>query len=323
MIHVYPPGHGASILGDQGIRLAALFGAILEAHELGGHAIRDQPAFGAEPQVPGIRLALLEPAAAKESIDLGPRRNPGAARPNSAVKRRPARPSRWRSPRKTASPRAVAADGISSSPGASPASTAAAPVVETTGDSPGARRRDERGLLASVEWGPHAKAQHRLALPIASVVSRPEAGARVARNLVSLEAASAEAHLDPLDHLGGPVFVAGLHLARREGPAEGRLRLPGQLVGRDVLGRDRPHRIEIPVEVGQRLVRRREDQIDREIVEAGAASGLESRPGGLGPVGPTEALQLSIVEGLDADRETVDAGLAKSRQALALGGWQD
>lgn len=159
----------------------------------------------------------------------------------------------------------------------------------------------------------HSETEHRLALPIARIVAGAAPGTRIARDLVPQVARCLEPGFDVLDHVGCPVFVAALHAARCERFTEGCLGLESQLVGRDVFGPERDQRSEIAIEIRERLVREREDQVEREIVEIGGARSAENLVRDGRAMGSAKALQLLVLEGLDPDREAIDARRAKAR----------
>ena len=164
----------------------------------------------------------------------------------------------------------------------------------------------------------HAETEDRLALPVARVVARAALVAGITRDLVTQVALGLESRLDVLDHVGGPVFITASHAARCERLSEGRLGLEGEFVGRDVLGAEFDQLREIEVELRERLVRQREDQIEGEIVEAGRSRRMQRLASDRSAMGSAEALQLCILEGLDADREAIDARRTEARQAIPL-----
>ncbi len=73
---------------------------------------------------------------------------------------------------------------------------------------------------------------------------------------------------------------------------------------------------EIAVELGERLVRECEDQIEGDVVEAGRSRRPERLASDRGAMRSAEALELRVLEGLDADREAVDAHRAEARQPI-------
>ena len=166
----------------------------------------------------------------------------------------------------------------------------------------------------------HPESEHRLALPIASVVTSAPARPGIARDLVSPVAGRLETPLDLLDHRRGEILVRGRHSTVGGGATEGCRRLEGQLVGRDVLRPEGDQRIEIAVEVRCGLIGSREDQVEGEIREARGTRGVEGRIRDVRAMGPAESLQQSVVEGLHADREPVHAGVPEARQPVALDG---
>ncbi len=163
-----------------------------------------------------------------------------------------------------------------------------------------------------------AEAEDRLALPVARVVARTALAVGITRDLVTQVTLGLESRLDVLDHVGGPVFVTAPHAARCESLSEGRLGLERELVGRDVLRAECDQFREIEVELRERLVREREDQIEGEIVEASRSRRMECLASDRSAMRSAESLQLCILEGLDADREAIDAGRTEARQAIPL-----
>lgn len=123
-----------------------------------------------------------------------------------------------------------------------------------------------------------------------------------------------------LDHARGQILVAAREAARRDGPAERRPRLERELVGRDVLGAMGDQLVEIAIEELEGLLREREDQIEREILETRRARGEERFAGHRSPVGATEPLEQRVLERLDSDREAIDACGSKTGQTSELDG---
>lgn len=159
--------------------------------------------------------------------------------------------------------------------------------------------------------GAHAEPEHRLALPVARIVSGAQTAARMARDLVAVVARVAEPGLDVLDQIGREILVAGLHPAARQRPPEGRLGLEREFVGRYMLGAKREQRVDVAVERRATLVREREDQIEGDIFEAGATRRAERVMNDRCAMRSSQALQSVVLEGLNTDRQTVDARFTK------------
>ena len=164
--------------------------------------------------------------------------------------------------------------------------------------------------------GAHSQAENRLTLPIPRIVLRTElATPGIIRDLVAIVSSHREACFDLAHHVGGLIFIAAFDLASGQGSAKGCLRLEGQFVGRNVFGLPIEKFLEISSKVRLGLRGAGEDQVDREIVEAGRPGGFEGLAGDGCAMGPTEPFQKSIVEGLNANRKPVDADGPKVRQA--------
>ena len=87
-----------------------------------------------------------------------------------------------------------------------------------------------------------------------------------------------------------------------------------------MLGRAGDDLGEVALEVGQALLGRAEDEVQRDRVEAGGASGRERAPGLVAAVGAAQALERAVVEALHAERHAAHARVAKAAETLALEG---
>jgi len=86
--------------------------------------------------------------------------------------------------------------------------------------------------------------------------------------------------------------------------------LEGQVVRRDMIGRERDGAVDGAAPVVVRLAGNAEHQVDRQILEAGGARRPHAGGPGGGVVAAPEAAQQPILERLHADRQPVDALLA-------------
>ena len=68
--------------------------------------------------------------------------------------------------------------------------------------------------------------------------------------------------------------------------------------------------LEIALPIGNGLSRDGEDEVERQVVEACAASGRQRFQRITGSMNPTECGEVAIVETLCADAQAIDAGLA-------------
>ena len=156
--------------------------------------------------------------------------------------------------------------------------------------------------------GARAEPQPFAAGPVELVVQGAVSGAGEARDLVVFEIGLASPPIDVLEHGG-----LELGCSDSEAPAAGtRAKLgalfDGQTVDGEMVGGKREEAVEIAVEIGEGLVRDGEDEIERQVVEAGGArlgaNGLH-RPG---IVGAAERFQVVRLERLDAQAEPIAAG---------------
>ena len=85
------------------------------------------------------------------------------------------------------------------------------------------------------------------------------------------EAGAAQARVDALVHLGADAGVGHREQASALQPAERGAILDGEVVDRDVVGLHGEDAGEVRLELGQRLRRHAEHEVDRERAEAGGA----------------------------------------------------
>src|SRR5258705_5137073 len=84
--------------------------------------------------------------------------------------------------------------------------------------------------------------------------------------------------------------------------------LDGEAVERDVIGREVGQRAHVSLEVATERLGEREDQVGREILDAGLARRRHRAPDGTRVVGAVHPGQHLLVEALRSEREPVDAG---------------
>ena len=152
---------------------------------------------------------------------------------------------------------------------------------------PGSERGRERGR--QIGMCADADAQHGRALPVAPVVDRLGAGPRVARDLVAGQAAGLEARPRGQHHVRDPVVVRHRDAAAADGGRQGRARLHGQRITRDVLGTMSQRGVHVGEDVGLALAGDAEDQVEGELVEAGRARRFEGGVALPRPVPPGRA----------------------------------
>ena len=161
--------------------------------------------------------------------------------------------------------------------------------------------------------------QDGAAFPVAPVVHRLAPRPREARHLVVAQARGFELLRHRLRHGDPAGFVGESQLAAALRERKGRVGLDAQRVGGYVVGDARDDPGQIALEGGGRLIGDREHQVDRDAFEAGRRHGREGRFDVARAVTAPEPPQREVLEGLDAERDPVHPGVAKSREATGLG----
>ena len=147
-------------------------------------------------------------------------------------------------------------------------------------------------------------------------MDRPAAGQGVVRDFVVLESGVAERAVHREELLFARLFRHGGEPALRHAAAEGRLRLYGQMVCRNVLHAQRDRFAQIACERRGAESGYAEDQVDGHVAEARLlrlSHGLARRVGRMAAV---HQAQLPVVERLYADREAVDPRAGQPPQVV-------
>lgn len=143
----------------------------------------------------------------------------------------------------------------------------------------------QRRHSPSNEWCRRADSQIGVSAPIGAVVDRPAAGQGVVRDFVVLESGVAERAVHREELLFARLFRHGGEPALRHAAAEGRLRLYGQMVCRNVLHAQRDRFAQIACERRGAESGYAEDQVDGHVAEARLlrlSHGLARRVGRMG-----------------------------------------
>ncbi|MNX60156.1 hypothetical protein D3C86_910560 [compost metagenome] len=164
-----------------------------------------------------------------------------------------------------------------------------------------------------------AEAQIVAAAPDMQVVAGPGRDvAGVVGHLIGLKPGALEHGLRRFIEGRRQILVGRGEGPAREGPAEGRRRLNGQLIGRDVFETEVQRRGQFRGPVDHRLPRPGVDQVDRQARE-GLARRLDRPPGLRRRMVAAEEGQRSVVERLHPHRQAVDPGGGQSGVAARLG----
>ncbi len=162
-----------------------------------------------------------------------------------------------------------------------------------------------------------ADAQVVAETPVVEVVRALPAVARIGADLVLAVAGLRQQRLAMFLHVPGAVLVGNAARRPRE---EHRVRLQGELVVRDVRGRQRERALQVMFGLGQGLFRQRVHQVDVEVVVAGIPGQLHRALGLAAVVDAAQAPERVVVEGLDAEADAVHPGRAVAVEAAVLGG---
>ena len=115
-----------------------------------------------------------------------------------------------------------------------------------------------------------ADSEVRLRAPIRQIVARFVAGRRIVRNFIHRVAAPRDFLAHRLIHRGLLVSRELFDLSALQVREKGGAFFEGQVVSRDVIRFERGRRFDVEENIGNRLSRNREDQIEIEPIEAGA-----------------------------------------------------
>nr|WP_236782732.1 hypothetical protein [Anaerohalosphaera lusitana] len=113
-------------------------------------------------------------------------------------------------------------------------------------------------------------------------------------------------------HAAVGLFVGRGEFARFEGAVERRAGFVGQAIGGNVLGGQREDGVERSLPVGERRAGQCEDQIERDVSIARVAGAADGGGDVVGGVRSAEQCEFAVAERLRADRQPVDAVVAKA-----------
>src|SRR5581483_6039560 len=151
------------------------------------------------------------------------------------------------------------------------------------------------------------------------VVARLRARPRVVRNLVSRQAGRLAHLLSDQIKLPGKLAVGRAQGTRRVPRSEWGALFDGELIEREMIGGVLERAGEFLAPRARRLPLARIDQVEGDTVELALGEGKRAERF-VGRVHPPERLEAPIVERLNAERETVDAGRAVAREVVRLDG---
>ena len=153
-------------------------------------------------------------------------------------------------------------------------------------------------------------------LPVIQIVQRAPCRRRVGRDFITRVAAGLQQGMTGVLNIGQHLVIR----QRRRVKCETGIRLDGQLIPGQMRGFQCQRGFQIAQRVGHTLAGQAVHQIEIEIVEAGFDGPFRRAPRFQLAVNATEPLQLRGIEALHANRQAIDAGLAKALELARFGG---